>query len=118
MLTIVLLLIAQFPVHRGPSFFLEVFLILQQIVLCQSTVVEGLFVICNAVSIISTDNTQPCSILPTEIFLNLYHSLLFIFVYRQVRLRVSGLYFVKSLINDESRKTDMTVVVARIKQQT
>lgn len=60
MLTIVHLLIVQFPVHSGASFFfLEVLPILQKIVCSCYTVVEYLFVCCGAVSIISTDNAQP-----------------------------------------------------------
>lgn len=71
MLTMMPLLIAQFPVHSDPSFFFqEVLSTLQKIVLTQSAVLEGLFVICSVVSIISTDNTQQRSpLLPEQCFL-------------------------------------------------
>lgn len=69
---------------------------------------KGLCVSCSAVSIISTEKKQQCSTGETQPA----------FVYVQMRLRVSGLFFVKSIINDGSRKRDMITVVTRVKQQT
>lgn len=104
MLTIVHLLIAQFPVHSDPSFFfLEVLSTLQKIVLSQSTVMEGLFVSCSAVSTISTllsvaslsnnFSSESVSLMQETV----ETPLLFVFVYRQIRLRVTALFFFLNL---------------------